>query len=129
MASGGAFGLAPLRFQCEVNHHDGILLHDSDQHDDAHERIDVQIGLERSAVSTARQTRPREGLRESSGMYEAFIQNSQDDIDHEDRNSKQAISPWLRHLEGLRRTLKAGADRCRKSMSRQVLDLLDCLAQ
>ena len=35
-----------LRVKGEVDHHDGVLLHDPDQHDDADERVEIQIGVE-----------------------------------------------------------------------------------
>src|SRR5208337_337523 len=36
----------PLRFQSEVNHHDGILFYDADEHDDPHERVKIQLLVE-----------------------------------------------------------------------------------
>ena len=35
-----------LRFDREIDHHDRVLLHDSDQHDDADERVDIQLVVE-----------------------------------------------------------------------------------
>ncbi len=35
-----------LRLQGEVDHHDGVLLHDADQHDDPDEGVDVQVVAE-----------------------------------------------------------------------------------
>ena len=32
-----------LRFQGEVDHHDRVLLHDANEHDQANERVDVQV--------------------------------------------------------------------------------------
>src|SRR3954470_18758834 len=34
---------AALSLNGEVDHHDGVLLHDADQHDDAHERVHVEL--------------------------------------------------------------------------------------
>jgi len=46
MASAGENALRVLDLQREVDHHDGVLLHDPNQHDDAHERVDVELVVE-----------------------------------------------------------------------------------
>ncbi len=45
MASSGVLPL-PLRGDGEVDHHDGVLLHDAHQHDQADEGVEVEIDLE-----------------------------------------------------------------------------------
>ena len=35
-----------LRFDREVDHHDAVLLHEPDEHDDADERVEAQLGPE-----------------------------------------------------------------------------------
>ncbi len=35
-----------LRVDGEINHHDGVFLHDADQHDEADEAVDIQINPE-----------------------------------------------------------------------------------
>ena len=35
----------PLRDDGKVNHHDRVLLHDADEHDEADETVNVQLGL------------------------------------------------------------------------------------
>ena len=35
--------LLTLRFHCEVDHHDRVLLDDADQHDHSHERVSVEV--------------------------------------------------------------------------------------
>ena len=52
-----------LRFDREVDHHDAVLLHQADQHDDADERVEAQLGLEQiSSVSSA--PKPADGSPE-----------------------------------------------------------------
>ena len=50
MASAGAVAVVALRVEREVDHHDRVLLHDADQHDDADEAIDVQLHRRRAAA-------------------------------------------------------------------------------
>ena len=38
--------LDALRVQREVDHHNGILFHDANQHDDSDERVDVEFVVE-----------------------------------------------------------------------------------
>ena len=40
---GGRFVFVALGFEGEVDHHDGVLFDDADQHQDADEAIDVQV--------------------------------------------------------------------------------------
>ena len=39
----GRLAFLALRLQREVDHHDGVLLHDADQQDDSDQRDDVEI--------------------------------------------------------------------------------------
>ena len=48
----GAFAVM-LRLDGEINHHDGVFLHDADEHDEADEAIDVQIQMKSISVSSA----------------------------------------------------------------------------
>ena len=43
MASSGGLPSFALRFEREIDHHDGVLLHDADQEDDADQRDDAEI--------------------------------------------------------------------------------------
>ena len=38
----GVLAFGTLRFNREVDHHDGVLLHNPDQKDDAYERVEAQ---------------------------------------------------------------------------------------
>ena len=55
MASCGAPPLA-LRVDGEIDHHDGVLLHHAEQHDDAHEGVQVQFLVKSISVSSAPKT-------------------------------------------------------------------------
>ena len=46
MASSGALAFQPLRFEREIDHHDGVLLHHAEQHDEADEGVEVELLVE-----------------------------------------------------------------------------------
>ncbi len=47
------FVFHPFRLECEVNHHDGVLLHDADQKNDADQGHDAKIVLVKSSARMA----------------------------------------------------------------------------
>ena len=49
-----------LRDDGEVNHHDGIFLHDADEHDQADEAVNVQIQM-RNSISVSSAPNPADG--------------------------------------------------------------------
>ena len=60
MASRGVLPFVALGLEREIDHHDGILLHDADQQDDADHGDDAEIGVVEHAAPAARR-RPAEG--------------------------------------------------------------------
>ena len=63
---GRRLAVLALGLEREVDLHDRVLLHDPDQHDQADERVDVQLVAEEPQRDRARQGRPTAGPRESS---------------------------------------------------------------
>ena len=53
MASSGGLCLLALGLQREVDHHDGVLLHNSDQKNDADQRDDIQVLFKHNQASIA----------------------------------------------------------------------------
>ena len=51
-----------LRLDGEVDHHDAVLLHEPDEHDDADKRVEVSSVLKISSVSSA--PKPADGSPE-----------------------------------------------------------------
>ena len=47
---GGRLVLVALRLEGEVDHHDRVLLHDADEHEDADEAVDIQLLAEERAA-------------------------------------------------------------------------------
>jgi len=60
-----ALSLAPLCVEREVELHEGVPLDDADQHDEAHERVDVELDAEEVRNDRAA-IRPRGGPRGAS---------------------------------------------------------------
>ena len=57
--------LLPLRLEREVDHHDGVLLHDADEHDHADEAVDVEIEAEEHERDQRAERGERQPRRES----------------------------------------------------------------
>ena len=60
MASRGAHALLALGLEREVDHHDGVLLHDADQQHDADDADDVEVESRASSSASSAPT-PAEG--------------------------------------------------------------------
>ena len=100
-----------LGFDGEVDHHDGVLLDDAEQHDDADEGVEVEL----LAEEHQRQQRAEDGGRQSrenrDRMNEALVQNAEHDVDDENRDDQQDRQVLERLLELLHGSLEAGGDR------------------
>ena len=102
--------LLALGFQREVDHHDGVLLHDADEQDDADQGDDAEIG----AAEQQRQQRADAGRRQRRENRDrvdvAFVQHAQHDVDRDQRGQDQQRLLRQRGLKGLGRALEAGLD-------------------
>ncbi len=88
---------APLRLQREVDHHDGVLLHQTDQQHHADDGNDIQVLPEQDQC----QHRPDAGRRQTGndgqGMHQAFVKHAQHDEygqqcgEHQDRLGTQGL--------------------------------------
>src|SRR5215813_3308752 len=70
--------LAPLalRFQGEIDHHDGVLLHDADEQDDADEGDDVEVRAEDLQSQDGPHARRGQRGQNGDGMDVALVQNA-----------------------------------------------------
>ena len=76
--------------QREIDHHDRVLLHNSDQQDDPDHADEVQIGLEQDHGHQRSNACRRQRGNDRQGMNQAFVQNiTQHDIDGKQRRSNQ----------------------------------------
>ena len=95
--------LLPLRRHGEVDHHDAVLLDQPDQHDDADEGVEVQLGAEhhqRQQRAEAGRGQPRQN---GQRLGEAFVEDAQHDVDHHDghqQDDAEALERVLEHLGG-----------------------------
>ena len=90
-----------LRRQGDVDHHDRVLLHDADQHQQADDRDEAQVHAEQPQ----RQQRADDGRRQAGQDRErvnvALVEDAQHDVDRHDRRHQQDALVGQRVLEGL----------------------------
>ena len=98
--------LLALGLQRKVNHHDGVLLHDANEQDDADHRDDAQVQPRHDQGQQRTQARRGQGGQNRHRVDVALIQHAQHDIhrDHCRQNQQQRIGK--RGLKRQRRTLK-----------------------
>ena len=94
-----ALALVALRLEREVDHHDGVLFHDADQHDDSHERVKVQFLVKEQQRQQRADAGGGQAGKNRDGMNEAFVQNSQNDVDHQNGRHQQQPHARERVLE------------------------------
>ena len=76
-------------FQRKVDHHDGVLFHDTHQQNDPNHRHDGQIGAGNQQRQQRPQSRGREGGDDRQRMDQALVQHPQDDVDRDQRGRDQ----------------------------------------
>ena len=62
-----------LRLDGEINHHDGVFLHDADEHDEADETIDVQIQMKQHQCQQRAEARRGQAGQNGQRMDETFV--------------------------------------------------------
>ena len=104
-----------LGLQREVDHHDGVLLHDADQQDDADQRDDVEV----VAGDQQRQDRADAGRgqrREDRDRVDvALVEHAEHDVDRHQRGQDQQRLVGQRVLKRLRGALEARLDARREA--------------
>ena len=107
IASRALLSVVPLGLDGEVDHHDRVLLHDADQHDDADEGVDAEVQLEDH--QREQRAEPGEGQARENGerVDEALVQNAEHQVDHQDGEDQQDQQALLRLLERLRRARRS----------------------
>ena len=109
MASLGLVSVHPLRVQREIDHHDGVLLHHAEQHDQPYERVQIEILVEQLQSQQRAEDRRRQSGKNGEGVDEALVENPQDDVDHQDGDDQQDRHAAERFLELLDGALEIGA--------------------
>ena len=111
----GRLAFLALRLQREIDHHDGVLLHDADQQNDADQRDHVEIVVRDQQRQNRAHTRRRQRGENRERMDVAFVEHAQHDIDRHQRGQNQQRLIRQGVLERLRGALKTGLDAGRKA--------------
>ena len=88
MASCGALALL-LGDDGEIDHHDAVFLDQADQHDDADKGVDRQLGLEQQQGEQGAEAGKGQGGEDGQRVDETLVEDAEDDIDDDDRQSQQ----------------------------------------
>ena len=118
-----------LPLQCHIDHHDGIFLHNPDQHDHTHKAVEVELEVEEHQRNECAKTGGGQSGKNGQGMDEALIQDAQHQVDHQDGHHQQQSQTADGRFERLRRALKAGADGCRQHFPCCFAHCIDGIAQ
>ena len=78
-----------LAFERKVDHHDAVLLHDTDQQNDADNRHHAQILAKNNQREKSAHARRRERRQNRNRMDEALIQNPKHNVDGDQRRQNQ----------------------------------------
>ena len=95
IAAARRHAVAALPLQGEVDHHDGVLLDDAHQHDDAHEGVEGQRQARQFEGDQRAHARRGQAGENGQRVEEALIENPQHDIDDEDRHPSSRPRPWV----------------------------------
>jgi len=83
----------PLPRDGEVHHHNRVFLHDSDEHDDAHEAVQIQAVMKQLKTQQRSESCRGQARQNREGVNEALIENSQNDIDDKNGDEQQDTEP------------------------------------
>ena len=80
MASVGDLPFLALRLEREVDHHDGVLLHDADQQDDPDQSHHAEFGMKDHQGQNRSDACGRERRQNRERMNVALVEHAQDDV-------------------------------------------------
>src|SRR5581483_3121830 len=124
-----ALTFVALSVEREVDHHDGVLFHDTDQHDDSHEGVQVQFLVEDEQGEQCADTGRRQAGKNRDGVHKAFVKNSQDDVDHKDGGDQQQSQSDERTLKCLCSSLESTLHVNRQNLVRYLIHELGRIAE
>src|SRR5579872_3202564 len=101
---------AALRFQGEVNHHDGILFHDADQQDNSNQRYDIQVIPGQQQRHNGAHTRRGQRGKNRNGMDIALVEDAQHNVHRNYRGQNEPGFGGERVTERRRRSLETGVN-------------------
>ena len=119
-----------LRLQRKIDHHNGVLLHNADQQNDADECNHAELDPRDQQRQQRAHTRGGKGRDDGDGVNIALVEHAQHNINSNERRQNQKRFIGQRRLECGCRALEAGVD------ARRHLDALldtihsfDCVPQ
>ena len=114
-----------LALKREVDHHDGVLLDDADQHDEPDDRHHRQVEPKQLQRQQRADGGGRQAEQDREGVDEALVEDAEHDIHGEQRGGDQDRLRGQRILELLRRSLERSLQRRR--LVHRTFDVLDRL--
>ena len=115
-----------LRLEREVDLHDGVLLDDADEQNEADERVDVQLVVKGIQREERAEPGGRQARKNRERVDVALVERAEHDVDDADRHEQQQAEVAHRLLECLglpleaRRRPSAAASRSATSLTRAV---------
>ena len=119
----------PLGVDGVVDHHNGVLFDDPDEHEDTHKTVDVQILTEKQERGQRAHPGSREPREDGEGMDEALIQHAKNKVDDDDGHQQQQPEAAHAILEGGCFALEAGGYSFGQDRADGIADLLHGVAQ
>ena len=110
MASTGGKPSFALGLQGEVDHHDGVLLHDADEQDDADQRDDAEVGSGDEQGEDGADAGGGQRGENRERVDEALVEDAEDDVDGDERREDEVGLVLERILKGLRGALEGRVD-------------------
>src|SRR6202050_242607 len=108
-----SFVLLALGGQGKVNHHDGIFLDDADKQNYADQGNDVEVHVKKQKRQYCADSCGRKRGDNRNRMDVTFVENSQDDVNGQQRGDDQKRLGGERGLKGLEGSGKHSVDRAR----------------
>ena len=113
IASKGAAALLALFHERHVDHHDCVLFHDADQHQDADDGDDREVQPEEFERPERPDRRRRQPGQDGERMDEALVEDAEHDVDRDDGRGEQKPLVGERVLEHLGGSGEGSRDRGR----------------
>ena len=106
----GRQALFALGLQGKVDHHDGVLLHDSDEQENADQGHDAEIGAGDEQGENRADAGGRQRGENGERMDQALVKDAEHDVDGDESGEDEIGFVLERLLEGLRRALEGGVN-------------------
>ena len=81
MAASGDFPSLALGGEGEIDHHDGVLLHDADEQDDADQCDDAEVRVGKEQREQGADAGGRQRGEDRDGVHEALVEDAEHDVD------------------------------------------------